>query len=608
VQQLSYGWRLDGELDHRDDLLHSQSEAFAYDDLRRLTQATVTHGAEQAVTNVSYDAVGNILGKSDVGGYAYDDGRLLAYGTGVPVLLGHDDRGNVITHGSKALTYTPFDKLRQLTDHGQTLDFRYDADGDRFSRSSPDSDELIVDVRGLYERKVDDGELTLTYRVPADGRIVAQIVRTPGLAGVWIDQIESLHDDHLSSTHVVTDEAGDVVRTVAYDPWGQARDGDDWLVSADPEELEALGLGFTGHPARLDADLVDMGGRSYHPRLGRFFSPDPVVVAPLDAQAWNRYAYVRNRPLVATDPTGYEEQGLGSNSGSSGSDLPRSCADGPECYRFIVVADPDGTSALDQWNRTLQFFDGHNGPGQGGPGSGGGNPYSPNGVRHGTDAGQPGGSPAFTIAVTPDMCAVIAACSGRQSKKAPVYIWHAPVDDWAATAADLATDAIPGVTHLKTAYDAYQRIQSGEDPVDILMAVGGDALLGLIPGGKLTKKLDKALDKAENVADAAGSVKGHVLKRDLTKGPHAPDTPIGKVIDRAQSTGKPQGRWSSTDAAERAAGRARPGQKTVPIAPGDGTVVHALRNGGVMIREANQAVTVPKKAGNKPVWHTYPVD
>lgn len=183
-----------------------------------------------------------------------------------------------------------------------------------------------------------------------------------------------------------------MLRTVAYDPWGQAREGNNWLAPLAPDALEDLGLGFTGHPARLDADLVDMGGRSYHPRLGRFFSPDPLVVSPLDAQAYNRYSYVHNRPLVATDPTGYETQGLGSDGGSGATeDLLYHCEDERGCQRDVVVAAPDGTSSLDQWNRTLAWFENQNGPGQGGPG-GGGNPYSPNGVRHGTDAGQPGGS------------------------------------------------------------------------------------------------------------------------------------------------------------------------------------------------------------------------
>jgi hypothetical protein len=221
--------------------------------------------------------------------------------------------------------------------------------------------------------------------------------------------------------------------------------------------------------------------------------------------------------------------------------------------RPIFVLDPDGntSSALESWNRSLQMFDAPNGGGQGGPdfgrGGHGGNPYSPNGVRHGNDSGQPGGSPGFTIEVSEDMCAEIAACSGGQGKRGPSRIWDAPIDAWAATAADIATDFVPGVAQAKTAYDAYDRIQNGEDPVDVLMAAGADAALGLIPGLKAGKKIDKALDKAEDVADAAGDVAdasqkvgrgGTRLGPDLSaQGPHSTfkrDPTTGRVTGHAE--------------------------------------------------------------------------
>jgi hypothetical protein len=44
-------------------------------------------------------------------------------------------------------------------------------------------------------------------------------------------------------------------------------------------------------------------------RLGRWPSPDPAGIAsvdPTDPQTWNRYAYVRNSPLMMTDPTGLD--------------------------------------------------------------------------------------------------------------------------------------------------------------------------------------------------------------------------------------------------------------------------------------------------------------
>jgi hypothetical protein len=47
-----------------------------------------------------------------------------------------------------------------------------------------------------------------------------------------------------------------------------------------------------------------MNGRVYDPQLGRFLSADSVVDDAGDMQAFNRYSYVHNNPLVYTDPTG----------------------------------------------------------------------------------------------------------------------------------------------------------------------------------------------------------------------------------------------------------------------------------------------------------------
>ncbi|MCX4239121.1 HNH endonuclease, partial [Paraliomyxa miuraensis] len=128
-------------------------------------------------------------------------------------------------------------------------------------------------------------------------------------------------------------------------------------------------------------------------------------------------------------------------------------------------------------------------------------------TRHGSDAGQPGGTPEFTIRVTPDMCAEIAACSGGVTKRGPVYIWDAPIDDLARTAADIGTDFIPIVSTLKSVYDAVQRLDNGEDTLDVLMSSGAEGLLSLIPGGKAGKRLGDAVDTVADVADAAGDVR-----------------------------------------------------------------------------------------------------
>jgi hypothetical protein len=48
-----------------------------------------------------------------------------------------------------------------------------------------------------------------------------------------------------------------------------------------------------------------MNGRIYDPVLGRFLSADPFVGDVGDSQDYNRYSYVGNNPMNATDPSGY---------------------------------------------------------------------------------------------------------------------------------------------------------------------------------------------------------------------------------------------------------------------------------------------------------------
>ena len=47
-----------------------------------------------------------------------------------------------------------------------------------------------------------------------------------------------------------------------------------------------------------------MNARLYDPALGRFFSPDPQVQAPISSQGFNRYSYCGNNPVMYTDPDG----------------------------------------------------------------------------------------------------------------------------------------------------------------------------------------------------------------------------------------------------------------------------------------------------------------
>jgi len=61
---------------------------------------------------------------------------------------------------------------------------------------------------------------------------------------------------------------------------------------------------FTGQEDDDDLGLYNYHARLYDPVLGRFISPDRLVPSPGNLQAFNRYTYCLNNPLIYTDPNG----------------------------------------------------------------------------------------------------------------------------------------------------------------------------------------------------------------------------------------------------------------------------------------------------------------
>jgi len=61
---------------------------------------------------------------------------------------------------------------------------------------------------------------------------------------------------------------------------------------------------FTGKPYSTSTGLYYEYQRWYDPSIGRFISPDPLVVGLSDPQSLNRYVYASNIPTSETDPSG----------------------------------------------------------------------------------------------------------------------------------------------------------------------------------------------------------------------------------------------------------------------------------------------------------------
>jgi RHS repeat-associated protein len=68
---------------------------------------------------------------------------------------------------------------------------------------------------------------------------------------------------------------------------------------------------FTGQQRDGEENLDYFNARSLQTRAGRFTTIDPIGGVPENPQSWNRYSYVSNNPLAATDPTGMQAQAMG---------------------------------------------------------------------------------------------------------------------------------------------------------------------------------------------------------------------------------------------------------------------------------------------------------
>jgi RHS repeat-associated protein len=309
IQALSYDYDDRLNLTHRHDALQTllPDEGFLYDDLDRLKCAYFgAAGAAFAPCSVKleYDAAGNIKHKSDVGAadYAYSDPtHPHAVTEAGGKVYGYDAIGNQTSRpGGVTVTYTAFDLPKTITRPAGNVDLGYDGDQHRVLKSASGGD-VTVYVADLYERVTHaDGSREQRYYVHAGGRMVAIVTgggATPGTRYV--------HTDNLGSIDVLTDEAGSVAERKSFDAFG-ARRNPKWHSFAAPAPSTTT-RGFTGHEDEEDLGLVNMKGRIYDPKLGRFLTPDPVVSRPHDGQSWNPYSYVLNNPLAYTDPSGFDE-------------------------------------------------------------------------------------------------------------------------------------------------------------------------------------------------------------------------------------------------------------------------------------------------------------
>ncbi|MEO7020734.1 MAG: RHS repeat-associated core domain-containing protein, partial [Ktedonobacteraceae bacterium] len=182
---------------------------------------------------------------------------------------------------------------------GNKVQFTYDADGNRISKTVTATSTTIKDVYALghlSEQTDSAGNPLATFTYENSGRPASVVLGNPATGNRYY-YVYNGHGDVVA----LTDSSGTPKASYTYDAFG--------ILLSSSETLEGW-----SNPYRYDgADLVRydsetglywMSVRAYDPTLGRFISHDPLGRLAAEGIDFAPYVYAGNNPLIRVDPSG----------------------------------------------------------------------------------------------------------------------------------------------------------------------------------------------------------------------------------------------------------------------------------------------------------------
>lgn len=157
--------------------------------------------------------------------------------------------------------------------------------------------EEVVEANGTVKQRSHVGDFLIDER---SGPVEAPTISRRYLIRDNLGSVSVILDDHLADGLVSS-----ILSSPSYEAFGAEATSTRFNAGADVANMTR---GYTDHEQFDDLGIIHMNGRIYDAGLGRFLSADPLVSHPYFSQSYNRYSYVMNNPLSATDPSGFEVQ------------------------------------------------------------------------------------------------------------------------------------------------------------------------------------------------------------------------------------------------------------------------------------------------------------
>lgn len=262
-------------------------ENFLYDNLDRLTGVRM---GTREIMNISYARNGNILSKTGLGNYNYNN----SYKPHAVSTV--ENSGEILPSGELLTSFNCFGLIEKIedTESNRSMQFLYGPDMQRWMSAyfeNGKSMRAIQYANNLEIIQENVGEKRIYY---LDENVI--LIKQNNN-----QELLFLFKDHLGSILSGFNINGIKKFDATYDAWGKQ------TIKTNPFGLRR---GYTGHEMINEFGIINMNGRLYDPALGRFFSPDPYIQFPDYSQSYNRYSYCLNNPLKYTDPSGQFLEGF----------------------------------------------------------------------------------------------------------------------------------------------------------------------------------------------------------------------------------------------------------------------------------------------------------